>query len=209
MLDEEINTDIDITAVDVDFWPLNKPFKAHKSFVSARFPGMQKDLQPDSDNHYRVQNVNPEAVWRFLKWCYIGDYPGDPDARSNPEHDGGSWWRDKPESDVHLQLYALATRWDIPELKQTAVRKLRAFWDSICGLDVDWNDRSFINSAYQVFQTYADGDVDEDLRNEIVDAGTNFHSELKQLDTEEFPCYRTLVEEVPRYTVALILRHDK
>ena len=74
LLDEEINTDMEIKVVHHGNRGI---FKAHKAVVFSRFPSLAENLQPTDgqDLNSVIDGICHSLIWRFLKWCYMGNYP--------------------------------------------------------------------------------------------------------------------------------------
>ncbi|CCX11542.1 Similar to BTB/POZ domain protein [Aspergillus clavatus NRRL 1]; acc. no. XP_001267759 [Pyronema omphalodes CBS 100304] len=111
-----------IKTKDTEFYAHRRVLKLRTSFFEDKIKVMQikedklvtVTMDEAADGGYYCTT---HAVWRFLNWCYTGDYSGQ-SQKIGLNHD------DHLGALRHCEVYHLAAKFDIPDLKNLAVTKL-------------------------------------------------------------------------------------
>jgi hypothetical protein len=163
-------------------------FHAHKAILYLRTnfftnaTSLSSGFTESKENVVTIQEHSAHAVWRFLRYCYTGDYP---DVSTLDE-------TDDPAPLKHTRVYALADMLGVPSLKSVATAKLKAKLDNdIVSADFHETVRDAYSSTYP---------GDKELRNVLVHA-TRKHL-AKLVSNEEF---RKVLLELAEFSGQLVL----
>jgi hypothetical protein len=168
-------------------------FHAHKAILSLRTPFFTNATKPSSgfseshENVVTIEEHSAHAVWRFLKYCYTGDYPEESAAGALTDEE-----EDDPSPLKHTRVYALADMLDVPSLKSVATQKLKA------KLDNDVVSADFHETVRDAYSSTYPGD--KELRNVLVHATKKHLSEL--VLNEEF---KKVLLELAEFSGQLVL----
>lgn len=166
-------------------------FHAHQCVIALRTPfflhATTRGFAESKDSIVDLPSHSKAAVWRFLKWCYTGDYPSTipPDTFIN-DHYG---YR------KHSTAYFLADYLGTEELKKLAAENFHNVWKE------NWDRKQFLEAIRDVFANTVK--PDDLLRRSVLAFASFRHLELK---TE--PEYRDVLLGVDCFAGELALRLD-
>ena len=139
---------------------------------------------PGSDtNTVSLSHYSAASVWRFLSWCYSGDYPRilPAEISHHEAHQG---------VEIHTRVYLLAAYLGVDELKTLASDRCR---DELTN---NWNIKVFLKTVRDVFPSI--GGNDDTLRRIILTVGAVNHATLKTV-----PEYRDVLDQVEGFAAEL------
>ncbi|KAA8893036.1 BTB/POZ protein [Sphaerosporella brunnea] len=183
LLDDPSHSDLTVTVGP-------HSFHVHKAILSLRTSFFTNATNPSSGfteskaNVVTIEEHSPHAVWRFLKYCYTGDYP----EVSTLDGESG----DDPSPLRHTRVYALADMLDVPSLKTVATAKLKR------KLDTDIVSADFHETVRDAYSSTYPGD--KELRNVLVHATRKHLGDL--VHHEEF---RKLLLELAEFSGQLVI----
>jgi len=168
----------------------NTEFSVHQNILCLRTSFFEKATQEgkfaeSKDRTVTINEHSAHAVWRFLKYCYTGDYSTSSNNLALGEDDDlGSL--------KHPRVYALADMLDVPDLKRLAKEKLEA------QLEKEFVAADFYGT---VKETYATTNArDEDFRNVLVEVTKKNLTSLKE--SREF---REVMREFGEFSAQLVM----
>ncbi|KAI5819014.1 BTB/POZ protein [Pyronema omphalodes] len=165
----------------------NSTFKAHKAILAVRTQFLTMATQEhgfieSQDNTVTLEDQSAHAVWRFLAYCYTGNYEESQNKDIEGDDDGVYL--------MHTRVHALADMFGVPQLKVLAAQKLKRQFE-------EWAPDDFIECVKETYTTTYH--KDRKIRNVLVDAAYNHSDEL--IKHEKF-CKET--ETLGEFLMALV-----
>ncbi|KAF8251766.1 hypothetical protein K440DRAFT_612039 [Wilcoxina mikolae CBS 423.85] len=145
-------------------------FHTHQNLLKIRTPFFANATKPGGfseakDNTVAIKEHSAHSVWRFLKYCYTGDYPEESNELAlGEENDPGNM--------KHLRVYALADMLDVPGLKAIAASHIET------SLSNSWSAAEFPKIVTEVYSTTST--QDKVMRNVLIKAGRTNLRELSK-----------------------------
>ncbi|KAI5817737.1 hypothetical protein BZA77DRAFT_31747 [Pyronema omphalodes] len=167
----------------------SETFNVHKAVLRVRTKFFEMATREggfleSKNNTVIIEEHSAHAVWRFLTYCYTGDY-------RNDKYEGIS--EDDDEMYVqHARVHALADMLDIPDLKLFATEKLKIQLKS-------WVTISFIHCVQEIYTMTNAPDLG--LRDALLSAAdTNIHILLGT------PFFQEELQGYGEFLVALLVK---
>ncbi|KAF8541482.1 hypothetical protein BDD12DRAFT_878711 [Trichophaea hybrida] len=163
-------------------------FHVHKALIGLRTSFFTNATKPENgfseakDNVVTIQEHSAHAVWRFLTYCYSGDYKDGNNTELSEEDDHPSL--------KHPRVYALADMLDIPDLKDLITKKLQIQLNN-------WVAADFPVMVREIYSTT--NKQDKEIRNVLVTTAKEHIDKLLKL--KEF---KEVAEEFGEFSTALL-----
>ncbi|KAF8251768.1 hypothetical protein K440DRAFT_612042 [Wilcoxina mikolae CBS 423.85] len=176
------HSDLTITAGDTKF-------SVHKAILGLRTTFFnnatdpQKGFSEAQTNVVTVEEHSVHAVWRFLTYCYTGEYKDACNPTLGVEDD--------PPSAMHPRVHALADMLDVPKLKLLATKKLETQLKN-------WIVADFPTMVKEIYSstTAQDGGI-----RDLLVATSKDHIEELVLRED----FKAVMEEVGEFSAALVV----
>ncbi|KAL9113913.1 MAG: hypothetical protein Q9227_002047 [Pyrenula ochraceoflavens] len=122
-------------------WQLHRTILSEKSpYFRAMF---EISMREACSQFVKLEEETPSLVARALSYIYTSDYPTSVEAFSGQLAGGSDEWADctayRKEERLHILMYSLADRWQIPSLKELS----RSKYDMAAEPSLDDNDSEF------------------------------------------------------------------
>ncbi|KAF8251767.1 hypothetical protein K440DRAFT_43594 [Wilcoxina mikolae CBS 423.85] len=185
------------THSDITIIVKSATFRAHKAILEIRTSFFTTatltengfvDLQEQT---VTLQEHSPYAVWRFLTYCYTGNYSAESDCPVIPsaEDDGHTHL-------VHPRVYALADMLGVESLKTLAVKQLQK---QLEGQQI--KAEAYPSIIMEIYSTTST--QNKDIRDAIIQA-TKVH--VKALEKDED--FKVVISEYPDFAIGLMAFWD-
>jgi hypothetical protein len=171
-------------------------------FANATKPGGFSEAK---DNVVTIQEHSAHSVWRFLKYCYTGDYPEVSNELALGEgvfvlmFKIPNWYvsdspkiEDDPEYLRHPRVHALADMLDVPGLKTVTADKMQTRFST------NWVTAEFPKIVSEVYSTT--NSQDKTARDVLTKAARNHFMELSSDDD-----FKALLRELGEFSGGLVM----